>query len=520
MSETKRKKHKRRGRSDLPKYCYLRGDKIWVGLKDECGKWQYKPTPYTVDQVELARRFVQAAMRKIKVRVEQSLFKPLSGPLTVRLYGDHWLKNREARAIASAPDERARLEKYAYPYLGDVLLEELRPHHVRDMVRALRALPADKAIAPRTILHVFRALHNLYQGAVVDELVQVNPCVLNRGELPKKVDADPEWRSRATFTVREVERLISDPLIPVERRVQYALKAIAGMRHGEVAGLLWRHVDRTMEPLGRINVVQAYCSRTRQLKSTKTEQTRAVPIHPTLAKILAAWRLTHWARIYGRQPADDDFVVPTRAFTGVNVADAVIYMADDLTALGMRTEAGKKRKRGGHDLRSWFMTRCIEDGADSLLVERTTHSAPKTVVGGYDRFSWSAICREVAKLKVDILDGEVLAFTTASLQREKSAGRRWTSPVTPLGLETKFESGSGAPLTSNSDDSRRGIENGGAHLDYERALRVVAVVGRDRDIAGALASIAEALAAGDASRVSEIVRELESGVPDQAVQSK
>jgi integrase len=83
--------------------------------------------------------------------------------------------------------------------------------------------------------------------ALVDERIESNPCVLHRGELPAKVDEDPEWRSSATYTTREVEQLISDPRIPVERRMQYALKAIAGLRHGEVAGLHWRHHDPTLE---------------------------------------------------------------------------------------------------------------------------------------------------------------------------------------------------------------------------------------------------------------------------------
>jgi hypothetical protein len=35
-------------------------------------------------------------------------------------------------------------------------------------------------------------------------------------------------------------------------------------------------------------------------------------MHPTLGKIIAAWRLSHWSLLYGRQPTLDDLVVPTR----------------------------------------------------------------------------------------------------------------------------------------------------------------------------------------------------------------
>jgi integrase len=71
--------------------------------------------------------------------------------------------------------------------------------------------------------------------------------------------------------VGEVERLISDPAIPPERRVQYALKAIAGLRHGEVAALRWRELDYTAEPLARIKS----CGRTTRRPARSRPRRRA-----------------------------------------------------------------------------------------------------------------------------------------------------------------------------------------------------------------------------------------------------
>ena len=102
--------------------------------------------------------------------------------------------------------------------------------------------------------------------------------------------------------------------------------------------------------------------------------------------------------------------------------------------LGLRIEAGEHRDRGGHDLRSWYETRAIEDGADSLILRRSTHAAPKDVAGGYERFSWKVICREVAKLEIGLLDGEILMLGTA----ERRASNRWRKVVTPMGLEPMF----------------------------------------------------------------------------------
>src|SRR5437899_257583 len=81
-----------------------------------------------------------------------------------------------------------------------------------------------------------------------EELLDTNPCVLKRGELPKKIDKDPTWRQGAIFTKNEVEAAISDDRIPMDRRVLYALLLLAGLRFGEAAALRWRSYQSTIRP--------------------------------------------------------------------------------------------------------------------------------------------------------------------------------------------------------------------------------------------------------------------------------
>lgn len=418
---------------------YARGGKLWCKLKGlkRPGEWAAKATPYVVGEEAKAERYAAEAQKALDERHAPA--SVAGGAIaimpTVAAYLARWSADRAAVGIGSAETDRKRLERHAMPQVGTLRMDEVRPRHIRDMVRALKAAGE---LAPRSILHVFRALHTMFENALVDELVTVNPVVVKPGELPKKRDKDPEWRSQATYAVCEVERLISDPAIPVERRVQYALKALAGLRHGEVAALHWRHYDQTAEPLGRLTIAVAYCSHKRRIKATKTEETRSVPVHPVLAKVLAEWKLSHWERIYGRSPGLDDLVVPTRNMTPVNAADAGKAFKLDLAELELRVEAGEHRDRGGHDLRSWYETRAIEDGADSLILRRTTHAAPKDVAGGYERFSWATICREVGKLQIGLLDGEILALGTVLGTATRRAENRWRKVVTPMGLEPMF----------------------------------------------------------------------------------
>jgi hypothetical protein len=144
-----------------------------------------------------------------------------------------------------------------------------------------------------------------------------------------------------------------------------------------------------------------------------------VPVHATLAKLLAAWKLAHWERIYGRAPTSDDLIVPTRNMTPTAPKEANEAFKHDLAALGLRIEAGEYRDRGGHDLRSWFITTCQEHGAHRDLLCVVTHTAKGDVVSGYTRATWGALCAEVAKLRVSTLDGELLPLATAELKAEK-----------------------------------------------------------------------------------------------------
>jgi integrase len=412
---------------------YARGKKLWFRLKVE-GKWRSRPTPYRVGEEAAAERYAAAAQRAVEKREAKAT---TDGPLTLAAYAEQWLKQRKELGVRSWENESARLRLHVLPTIGHLPLTDVRAIHVRDLVRALTTMGK---LAPRTIRDVYGVLHCLYETAIGDELLEHNPCKLrqSRGrgrELPRKIDADPEWRSQATYAVREVEQLISDPRIPPARRVLHALKAIGGLRHEEAAALRWRHYDPSPEPLGRLAIARAYDSRACEEKATKSGAPRRMPVHPVLAKLLAAWKLSHWERIYGHPPGPDDLIVPTLTGRHVNVSDAGHDLTDDLTQLGLRVMAGARRKRGGHDLRSWFITTCQEHGAHRDLLRVCTHGAGTDVLDGYTRATWTALCAEVSKLRVSLLDGEVLELATVFATAERRASNRWRKRVSPEGLE-------------------------------------------------------------------------------------
>ncbi len=395
---------------------YVRGTKLWARYKDHRGKWVGAPTPYRAGEEEKARRFL-AKLEAMTEATQTVNGGAGGGPVTVSRYAERWLGERRALGLAVGKGDDARLRRYALPVLGVLRLDEVRPRHIRDLVLDLRKRGE---LAPRTIRHVYGVLATMFRAAIGDELVDATPCVLQRGVLPKKADKDPAWRATAIFTREEVEVLVSDTRVPQDRRVVYALKALAGLRHGEAATLRWRQYDPELEPLGAIN-----------LEKTKTGVPRRVPVHPTLARVLAEWKLAGWERAYERPPGRDDLVVPARTMKSRDDSDAAHAFRHDLETLELR-------RRRAHDLRRTFITLALVDGARRDLLEVVTHGPRGDIISVYSTFPWPALCDEVSKLRISLREGQILSgdFATARATAQRKARFRWQKGVPPAGFAT------------------------------------------------------------------------------------
>ena len=372
---------------------FARGSRLWLRVKDTRGTWINRRTPYVVGQEEQAERLYRTAMREIESRRSAGLI----GQVTVQSYFDKWIKERKEIGLRSVGDDESRLKKHAMPKLGALLLTEVRPRDVRQLVLDLRRTD----LAPRTIRHIYFALAGMFKAAEAEELIIRAPVALARGTLPGKIDKDPAWRQSAIFTREEVELVISQPEVPEDRRVLYSLLFLAGVRFGEAAALRWRNYDPVVKPLGKLGVAASYNVKLKKETRTKTEMPREIPVHGTLAAILAEWRLGGWVTMMGRRPQADDLLIPSREGNNRWVNHGLKRFHEDLGRLGIRP-------RRQHDGRRTFISLARTDGARKDLLEVVTHGKSSDTVDQYTTYGWPALCDEVAKLKIFRRDGKVL----------------------------------------------------------------------------------------------------------------
>jgi integrase len=377
---------------------YARKNRWWVAWYENGGRRQTSTGLLLEDK---------AKAEAVKRRIEEELAKCAAlgekSPGTVGAWRKTWLKQRATDGVASVKDDAARL-KHARE-LDSLRLEEVTPKHIRELVLRLKR---EGRLAPRTVRHVYSTLSLMFRDAVIEGHLRATPCVLRRGDLPAKKDADPTWRDGAVFSRAEVEQLLSDARVPEERRALYAVLFCGGLRIGEVAALRWRHYEPDLQPLGKLLVALSYNRKTATVKGVKVEgRTRQVPVHPVLAAALASWRLGGWERYVGHAPQAEDLLLPN--YRGAHLRDPVVHanLLRDLEALGLRA-------RRVHDARRTFISLAMADGARKDVLRWVTHGPSGDVVDAYTTLPWTALCAEVGKLHLTPrhLNGRVLEFAT------------------------------------------------------------------------------------------------------------
>ena len=127
------------------------------------------------------------------------------------------------------------------------------------------------------------------------------------------------------------------------------------------------------------------------------EDTSPVP-HPTLARVLAAWKLTGWRKRMSGSPRADDLIIPTINGTHKDVRKAPEDFREDLERLGLK----KRRTVGALSSRSaWTAAR----RRTSIRASLTGRPMPSDL---YRTPAWEARCDAVLKLRVSLRAGRVI----------------------------------------------------------------------------------------------------------------
>jgi len=114
------------------------------------------------------------------------------------------------------------------PQLGQIPLVKLTPHHLVSMYESIRV---DKKLAPQTVNHVYKVIHDSLATADRHEILQRNIATL----------VQPPRVPKTTMNVRTDEQLVE--FLDYAKKYRYymviLLAATCGLRRGEAIALRW-----------------------------------------------------------------------------------------------------------------------------------------------------------------------------------------------------------------------------------------------------------------------------------------
>jgi integrase len=291
-----------------------------------------------------------ASLAAIEIDVRRNAWiDPRSGEVTLRIYGEEWLRNRPDLAIRTRELYRHVLDKHLYAQFGDVKLTEIAPSKIRGWHANLAGEH------PAMAAKAYRLLSSIMRTAVSDGLLVTSPCKVNGAA----VERAPE---RPVASVSEIEQLTL--AMPDHLKLIIPLATWCQLRRGEILGLRRKDVDLVN---ATIHIEQSRTfgmdgkSITKQPKTTAGRRKLALPA-PLVAVVS-----DHLKMFTGRSP--EALVLRGRA-------------GKELTRDALQGSFEKARMTIGrsdlrlHDLRHTGLTLAAATGATTAeLMHRAGHSS-------------------------------------------------------------------------------------------------------------------------------------------------
>ncbi|GAA6735390.1 tyrosine-type recombinase/integrase [Thermus oshimai] len=183
-------------------------------------------TVYGKTRAEVAAKLAELSAQAFK----GTLPKPEA--ITFREWAERWLARKEKEVRPKTALVYRQDLAHMTTVLGDLRLQALRPHHIREALDRL----AEKGLSPRTIRKALTLTRAVLEEGVKLELLPRNPADAVEYRAPTSPKA------AAALGPEEVARLLEaaqgERLFPA-----FYLMLAVGLRRGEVLGLKWEDLD-------------------------------------------------------------------------------------------------------------------------------------------------------------------------------------------------------------------------------------------------------------------------------------
>ncbi|MGB0890143.1 MAG: tyrosine-type recombinase/integrase [Solirubrobacterales bacterium] len=364
-------------RKDTPGWSvFQRADGSWV-LKYEAAPQQWKQ-----------HRLAATTERKAKQEARTWLAtNRAAGTLpgvtrTVRELSAQWIKLRAASpklATSTIRDNESQMKNHIVSRLGDIGVGDLTPAMLREFVRGHR-----DAVSPNTLRNIMATLSAFYDDCRAEGWVDAAENIVRHPAVLREMPTIRNQREEVVWLpLADVQLLIGDEIVQLDRRVLYAVAFTSGLRSGELFGLKWCEVELDVE-VPSMSVTQALALKGDPDKwigmaKPKTHKSqRVVPLHRAALGALRWWLDEGWELWTGRRPGPADHVFPSPHGKPWRPKGAK-RIREDLRAVGRSGQSAKGNPVDFHASRRSFLTWLKEAGVDDLYRKRLAGHSDSSV---------------------------------------------------------------------------------------------------------------------------------------------
>lgn len=287
---------------------------------------------------------------------------PLGAGKTVSEWFEDWLAARVAKGLRSTANDRTRYTKWIAPVIGMRPIAAVERRDVERVVQLLDEAVASKRLSSKTARNVFGVLTKMFSDACRSKVLELRA----REDNPARDVAGPDRgieRSGPYLFPAEFLAVMRCSRVPPRWKRLVALGSYLGVRRGELAALEWGDVslDRRFVHVHRAE------DESGNVKSTKTGDTRKVPIEPTLAPLLERMRehANGEGRVVTAMPPREEMASRLRRYVEWACAEAGLELREELTA-----NDETRRPLVWHDLRHGYATWRLVRGDNPKRVQR------------------------------------------------------------------------------------------------------------------------------------------------------
>lgn len=314
----------------------------------------------------------------------------------------NWDKNVLTVRVATGDLTEACREKYlrmirlyANKELDGMLISQIRPSNIDATIRSM----IFKGYSNKTIKNYFNALHQCFEYAVRNDLIENNPC--NRASFVPQVRKKHDLH---VFSEDQVQRFLFDALevdIPrshewkkQEDKAFFNLALYGGFRKGEILALTWNDINLDAHTVV-VSKAVGYSDRDKEfIKAPKTDSgNRTIQIPAICCKVLKEWRTqclsicmqagTNWHGC--RNDFDNNYVFIRPDGSRMSSKEPYKHFKLILDAYNRNMPKEKKLPEITlHDLRHTCASHLVAAGTDiETVARRLGHSNPSFTLDVY-----------------------------------------------------------------------------------------------------------------------------------------